>query len=461
MKLFAKKSLCVTLVLCLLMSMVPMIAQADEGGEVRNGLEKIYTLKTVTENDENGKPTNKIVPNYDTVQGEVGIPAEDLDYDNGDKRPSEHIPALTGFGDSGREVIGFNNVDLGTTPVQYVNLRMRARTNNPCVFSVEVWVDAPSTAEGGTKVAVMDKSKQDLYNGFFFNEFLPVVDGLAADKLTGQHNVYIASSKSIQLSYFVFETSARSPYERREAENEVERYGGDMPINDTEVAIGWFGSGDNPQVYRHLCYKNFNFDLGVKEFNLFVSIAGVQPGHEPWGANYRVRIDSLNGPVIAEVTTDPNEGIGSWRSVTVPATAGVSGVHDIYISVNRETSFDYWSTVPLFVEPENDAELGEFVKDGDKLTITADVNQSWLTDPKYDLASLILVAYDANGNMLDMTSRIITMDSEFPMNYALPYGTTKIEGSMNVPENTAKVVAVVVDHLLSGSLMANKTYIVK
>lgn len=464
MKIFAKKSLCVALVLCLLMSIAPMVVQAaDEPSH--NGLEKVYavyTERTVipAENpDEKPKVLKTGYPMYDYSEGTLALAPYDPDnpddrtalaeWDAEDQEVADRTQSVTGFGDNGREVIGFYNVDLGSEPVNYIKLRVRIPTQN-LYIKAEVWIDAPTAAEGGTLVSTIDTGvKTSMWNGGFFDEY-GTVPGL-----TGVHDVYIASSNALSFNYFKFEKEARNPYRKIEAETSAERYGGDIPYRvegSGEIGLGWWGGGGKGQNFG-LTYKNFDFKYGLKEIKIYVNTWGNYGTDLP---TYSVRSGGFNGREIGSFTA--TDTVNQWRTITIPITEGISGVHDITLCSDKGSMLEWFEPVQLFAEPETDAELGEFTAEGGVVSITADVHRSWLSDSKYDLASLLLIAYDADGNMLDMESKVIRMVEDIVLDPSVAYGTLEVTGSITVPEGATKVVAVVVDHLLSGNFITSKTY---
>jgi hypothetical protein len=49
------------------------------------------------------------------------------------------------------------------------------------------------------------------------------------------------------------------------------------------------------------------------------------------GQRLEFRVDRPDGPIVAEVTTEPSGGWGAPRSVRVPVTP-VTGVRDLYVT---------------------------------------------------------------------------------------------------------------------------------
>jgi len=77
-------------------------------------------------------------------------------------------------------------------------------------------------------------------------------------------------------------------------------------------------------------FKQVSFPAGLGAVDMRVASAGS-------GGRIDVRIDAVDGPLIASVAVPVTGGWQSWRTVSSPASA-VSGVHDVYLVFDGTTS---------------------------------------------------------------------------------------------------------------------------
>ncbi len=70
-------------------------------------------------------------------------------------------------------------------------------------------------------------------------------------------------------------------------------------------------------------FSRIDFGAGVESVDVRVASAGA-------GGTARMRLDSLAGPIIAEVPLPVTGGWQTWRTVTAPVT-GATGFHELYI----------------------------------------------------------------------------------------------------------------------------------
>ena len=88
--------------------------------------------------------------------------------------------------------------------------------------------------------------------------------------------------------------------------------------------VGFADDGD------HLVFKQVSFPAGLGAVDMRVASAGS-------GGRIDVRIDAVDGPLIASVAVPVTGGWQSWRTVSSSASA-VSGVHDVYLVFDGTTS---------------------------------------------------------------------------------------------------------------------------
>jgi hypothetical protein len=88
--------------------------------------------------------------------------------------------------------------------------------------------------------------------------------------------------------------------------------------------VGFADDGD------HLAFKQMAFPAGLSALDARVASGGS-------GGRIDVRIDAIDGPLIASVAVPVTGGWQSWQTVSSSASA-VSGVHDVYLVFDGTTS---------------------------------------------------------------------------------------------------------------------------
>ena len=88
--------------------------------------------------------------------------------------------------------------------------------------------------------------------------------------------------------------------------------------------VGFADDGD------HLVFKQVSFPAGLGAVDMRVASAGS-------GGRIDVRIDAVDGPLIASVTVPVTGGWQSWQTVGSSASAA-GGVHDVYLVFDGTTS---------------------------------------------------------------------------------------------------------------------------
>jgi len=76
-------------------------------------------------------------------------------------------------------------------------------------------------------------------------------------------------------------------------------------------------------------FRNVDFGAGVRSVDVRVASAGT-------GGTLEFRLDSPNGPLIAQAPLPVTGGWQTWRTVTAPV-AGASGVRDLYVVFTRQS----------------------------------------------------------------------------------------------------------------------------
>ena len=88
--------------------------------------------------------------------------------------------------------------------------------------------------------------------------------------------------------------------------------------------VGFADDGD------HLVFKQVSFPAGLGAVDARVASAGS-------GGRIDIRIDAVDGPLIASVTVPVTGGWQNWQTVS-SSVSGVSGVHDVYLVFDGTTS---------------------------------------------------------------------------------------------------------------------------
>ncbi|MDE7386636.1 MAG: glycoside hydrolase family 43 protein [Muribaculaceae bacterium] len=127
------------------------------------------------------------------------------------------------------------------------------------------------------------------------------------------------------------------PYHRVEAETMAWSQG---VTTEPNSATGLYISDIHDGDYTML--KNVDFKAGGSR-TLGVSVASALRGGQ-----IEVRLDSLEGPVVATVDVPGTGGWENWRYIEVPAQIDETGAHDLYFLFKgrkgpRLFNFDYWN----------------------------------------------------------------------------------------------------------------------
>ena len=125
------------------------------------------------------------------------------------------------------------------------------------------------------------------------------------------------------------EEPIRSAFERIEAESFDDQVG--VRTENTSDAgggqnIGYLANDDWAR------YGRVDFGEGADEVTARLASAVDSEGQ------LEVRLDAVDGPLVASVPMENTGGWQSWESVDVPLTETVTGVHDLYLRVANEPS---------------------------------------------------------------------------------------------------------------------------
>ena len=148
-------------------------------------------------------------------------------------------------------------------------------------------------------------------------------------EIRGNKNLCIAFDNSIRLNFKGLEFTVEK---RKLVEDIVFDTNTNTGINAaTKNANGYFGNLQNANAW--ILWEDIDF--GDTERLLDVTVKyGISA--DKTGTYVNVSLDSPDGEIIAQAPTEYQEGIG-WenpKSVTVPITQTVTGVHDVYVSVD-------------------------------------------------------------------------------------------------------------------------------
>ena len=126
------------------------------------------------------------------------------------------------------------------------------------------------------------------------------------------------------------EEPARSAFDRIEAESFDDQAGvltEGTSDNGGGENVGWLANGDWTR------YDRVDFGEGADSVDLRLASAVTTNGQ------LEVRLDSVDGPRIANVAMPNTGGWQSWRTVTAELSESVSGVHDLYLVVVNDPAW--------------------------------------------------------------------------------------------------------------------------
>ena len=126
------------------------------------------------------------------------------------------------------------------------------------------------------------------------------------------------------------EEPARSAFDRIEAESFDDQAGvltEGTSDNGGGENVGWLANGDWTR------YDRVDFGEGADSVDLRLASAVTTNGQ------LEVRLDSVDGPRIANVAMPNTGGWQSWRTVTAELSESVSGVHDLYVIVVNDPAW--------------------------------------------------------------------------------------------------------------------------
>ena len=126
------------------------------------------------------------------------------------------------------------------------------------------------------------------------------------------------------------EAPFRSAFDRIEAES-FDDQAGVLTENTSDDGggenVGWLANGDWAR------YDRVDFGDGADEVSARLASNVDSAGQ------LEVRLDAVDGPLVASVPMNNTGGWQSWESVNVPLTETVTGVHDVYLVVANEPSW--------------------------------------------------------------------------------------------------------------------------
>ena len=126
------------------------------------------------------------------------------------------------------------------------------------------------------------------------------------------------------------EAPLRSAFDRIEAES-FDDQTGVLTENTSDDGggenVGWLANGDWAR------YDRVDFGDGADELRARLASNVDSAGQ------LEVRLDAVDGPVVASVPMANTGGWQSWESVDVPLTETVTGVHDVYLAVVNEPAW--------------------------------------------------------------------------------------------------------------------------
>ncbi len=126
------------------------------------------------------------------------------------------------------------------------------------------------------------------------------------------------------------EEPARSAFDRIEAESFDDQTGvltEGTSDNGGGENVGWLANGDWTR------YDRVDFGEGADSVDLRLASAVTTNGQ------LEMRLDSVDGPRIANVAMPNTGGWQSWRTVTAELSEAVSGVHDLYLVVVNDPAW--------------------------------------------------------------------------------------------------------------------------
>lgn len=135
----------------------------------------------------------------------------------------------------------------------------------------------------------------------------------------GKHDVYLTFSGSpsmVRLDWFKFIRTPRDAFARMEAESYDDIEG----IRDYGTAVGSLTPGD------FLRYKRLDFKDGPSWFHACV---GTKPEFQ--GSRIQVRLDSVTGPIVSELTVRSTGTFTNFKVQSAPVS-GAQGIHDVYLT---------------------------------------------------------------------------------------------------------------------------------
>jgi DUF1680 family protein len=121
-----------------------------------------------------------------------------------------------------------------------------------------------------------------------------------------------------------------NPFVRVEAETIAWSEGVKTHLEDGRIFVTSINHGD------YILVKGADFSDGAKSID--VGVSSIE------GGNIEIRIDKIDGPVIATIHINSSRESGIWRTFSAPVQK-VSGVHDLYFIFKGERDlfhFDWW-----------------------------------------------------------------------------------------------------------------------